>query len=249
MGQRLAVYTIAMAALATTAWPSEGPLKSPVARSVLAFFEAQQVTSVDAFLGRLRPAPLDPSDRDAVIATLPKEGELRPKATELSKIEAARRVLEYHARWDGVTVKVIEVGHAFVGLHARSVLLASRDALALIDGEEFAALVAHEISHEYVWADYQHAMERQDHQKMQELELRCDGIAVWTLRRLGIDPERLVTAVQKMTRLNQHRGMVASAGDYVSLKERVAFIRAVAAMRWRGEEMAVAECRDAQCPS
>jgi hypothetical protein len=178
-----------------------------------------------------------------------KKGSPRPKATELSKIDAARPVLECHARWDVVTFKVIEVEHAFVGLHARSVLLASRDALSLVDGQEFAALVAHEISHEYVWADYQQAMERQDHQKMQELELRCDGIAVLTLRRLGIDPERLVTAVQKMTRFNQHRGMVASAGDYVSLKERMAFIRAVAAMRWRSEEMAVAACRHARCPS
>ena len=53
----------------------------------------------------------------------------------------------------------------------------SRRRACALNGEEFAALVAHEISHEYVWADYQHAMERQDHQKMQELELRCDGIA------------------------------------------------------------------------
>ena len=76
-------------------------------------------------------------------------------------------------------------------------------------------------------------MQRQDHKTMQALELRCDGIAVLTLRRLGLDPERLVSAVQKMTRFNQHRGMVASAKDYVSLTERVAFIRAIATMPWR----------------
>jgi hypothetical protein len=73
-------------------------------------------------------------------------------------------------------------------------------------------------------------MEQAGHRKLQELELRCDGIAVLTLRRLGLDPEHPVSAVQKMTRLNQHRGMVASANDYVSRKERVAFIRAVAAL-------------------
>ena len=211
---------------------SEGAPKSPVAKSVVKFFEAQQVTSIDEFLGRLRPAPLDPSMRDAVIATLPGEGE-RPKPTEVSKIEAARPVVEYHARGAVVTFKVIEVGHAFVGLHARSVLLASRDALALIDGQEFAALVAHEISHEYVWDEYQRAMQRQDHKTMQALELRCDGVAVLTLRRLGLDPARLVSAVQKMTRFNQHRSMVASTKDYVSLTERVAFIRAIATMQWR----------------
>jgi len=234
VGRRVAREVHEAARRGRAAWTSEGPPKSAVTRSVLKFFEAQQVTSIDEFLGRLRPAPLDPSVRDAVIATLPREGELRPEPTELSKIEAARPVVEYHERGDVLTLKVIEVGHAFVGLHARSVLLVSRNALALIDGQEFAALVAHEVSHEYVWDEYQRAMQRQDHKTMQALELRCDGVAVLTLRRLGLDPERLVSAVQKMTRFNQHRGMVASAKDYVSLTDRVAFIRAIATMPWRG---------------
>jgi hypothetical protein len=78
---------------------------------------------------------------------------------------------------------------------------------------------------------------------MQELELRCDGIAVLTLRRLGIDPERLVSAVQKTTHFNQHRRMVASAGDYISLGERVAFIRAMATMAWRGVDRTAGACR------
>jgi predicted SprT family Zn-dependent metalloprotease len=113
------------------------------------------------------------------------------------------------------------------------VLLASRDALALVTAEQFSALAAHEIAHEYIWDGYREAMAGNDHRKVQELELRCDGIAVLTLRRLGLSAEHLISAVQTMTRFNQHRGMVASASDYVSLKDRVAFIRAIATMSWR----------------
>ena len=75
-------------------------------------------------------------------------------------------------------------------------------------------------------------MNRKDYKKMQELELRCDGIAVLTLRRVGIDPENLVSAIQKVTRFNQLRDTVATSASYVSLKERVRFIRTVAALEW-----------------
>ncbi len=163
---------------------------------------------------------------------MPKEGELQPKPAETAKIDAARPVLDYHARLGVVTFKVIEVRHAFVGLHARSVLLASREALWVLSPDEFAALVAHEIAHDYIWQEYRRAMDRKDYKKMQELELRCDGIAVLTLRRLGIDTENLVSAVQKVTRFNQRRDAVATRASYVPLTERVTFIRAIAGLSW-----------------
>lgn len=106
--------------------------------------------------------------------------------------------------------KVIDVGHAFIGLHASSVLLASRDALSLVSSDEFAALVAHEIGHDYMWQEYRSAMNRKDCKKMQDL----------------------VSAIRKVTRFNQLRDTVASSARYVSLKERVRFIRTIAALEW-----------------
>ena len=67
---------------------------------------------------------------------------------------------------------------------------------------------------------------------MRQLELRSDGIAVLTLRRLGLDPERLVSAVQKVTRYNERRHATERAEAYVSLQKRVQFIRAVAGLAW-----------------
>jgi hypothetical protein len=102
----------------------------------------------------------------------------------------------------------------------------------VLSPDEFAALVAHEIAYDYSWQDYRRAMARNDHKKRQELELRCDGIALLTLRRHGIDPEHLVSAVQKVMRFNQRRDAVATSASYVPLNERIAFIRAMAGLSW-----------------
>jgi predicted SprT family Zn-dependent metalloprotease len=67
------------------------------------------------------------------------------------------------------------------------VIVVSGNVLPLLNQEEFAALVDHEIGHEYVWVEYRRAQNRHDHARIRELELRCDGIAVLTLRRLGLD--------------------------------------------------------------
>jgi hypothetical protein len=61
-----------------------------------------------------------------------------------------------------------------------------------------------------------------EHSHIQELELQCDGIAVLTLRRLGIDPEQLVSAVQNMTLFNERRGTVASAAGVHSRRREYA---------------------------
>jgi hypothetical protein len=231
MGQRLCALVACLTAVASPAWTRD-QASSEVLASAMEYFERHRNSSVDDFLTRSRPEPLSRRDCDAEIAMLPREGELQPNAAETAKIAAARQVLQYHNRSDVVTFKVIDVGHAFVGLHARSVLLASRDALSLVTPDEFAALVAHEIAHDYMWQEYRSAMDRKDHKKMQELELRCDGIAVLTLRRLSIDAENLVSGVQKMTRFNQRRNAVARSASYVPLRERIAFIRAIAGLPW-----------------
>jgi len=89
-----------------------------------------------------------------------------------------------------------------VGLHARTVLLLSRVARALVTSGELQALTGHELGHEYLWNEYQSAMAAAAHPRMQELELVCDGMAVISLRALGLDRARPFTAVSKMTRYN-----------------------------------------------
>jgi hypothetical protein len=83
-----------------------------------------------------------------------------------------------------------------------------------------------------ILADYRRAEMRHDHSRIRELELRCDGIAVLTLRRLGLDAGRLIRAVERLTSYNKELRLDDNANDYVPLRERRAFIRAVEQLPW-----------------
>jgi hypothetical protein len=165
-----------------------------------------------------------------VIAALPTEGAAAPRPEDRPKLEAAASVLDYHQRHDVIHVQIIDVQTAFIGLHARSVLLVSTDTLNVVNAEELSGLFAHEIGHEYVWDAYAAAMQQNNDARMQELEFQCDGIAVLTLAGLGIDAERLITALRKLEHYNEHHGteIAEAAGRYPSQGQREHFIHLVA---------------------
>jgi len=232
MRQRLAAVTVCFVVMAGPASSARGPSKLSASAVVLGFFEGHADQTIDGFLAHIRPEPLTAAAQAQVRAMLPTHGNLRPSPTEGAKIAAAERMLDYNAPNGVITIQVIDLDHAFVGLYFRTVILVSRQALASVNREEFAALVAHELGHDYDWNDYWAAMQVHDHPRMQQLELRADAIAVLILRRLGIAPDRLVTAVEKVTRHNERIGALATAEDYVPLKERLAFIRAMKRLAW-----------------
>ena len=233
MGQRLAA---AITCVMMTMVPMLANERKPsVTKSALEYFERHDPMTIDEFLAGLRPAPLDEEKRARVIVGLPAQGAIRPGAHEVAKMSRAEDVLAYHDRLGLIPFTIIDVAPAFVGLHGRAVILVSTHALSLVSNEEFAALVAHEIGHEFVWGDYQTAVERRDYASIRELELRCDGIAVLTLRRLGIDPERLVRAVEMLTWYNEQRRLDPDRQEYVPRDDRRAFIRAVAKVQWADE--------------
>jgi hypothetical protein len=66
-------------------------------------------------------------------------------------------------------------------------------------------MVAHESAHDRIWEQWEMAREREDHRLLQELELYCDGIAILTLRRLGIKVSKWMTGLEKMHRFNRQR--------------------------------------------
>jgi Zn-dependent protease with chaperone function len=239
MGQRLAAFTLLSLSVTVLAWPADHGVKTPMAKATLAFFESHTSETPDALLAHIRPDPLDPASRAQVVASLPKD-ELQPTQSELEKIEAASRILDYSARNGAITLRVIDLDYAFIGLYYRTVILVSRPQLAILNADEFAALVAHEVGHDYDWNAYWTAIQGKDHARRRELELRADGLAVVTLRGMGLDPERLVTAVQRTMLHNRGKDPV-NQEDYVSLDERVAFIRAIAHMSWPGSSPTAVE--------
>jgi hypothetical protein len=193
----------------------------------LRFFDSVPPGEVGAILRALRPSPITSDERARALAVLPAEGELPPDAKERAKLSVLEAVLVYHERQRLFDIKVIDVPQAVVGLHQRAVLLISRPALRFLSASELQALVAHEIGHEYFWKDYESARERRDLRDRQELELRCDGIAVLTLISLGLDPGRLADGIRKMTEFNEILGATANADEYPQMQDRLRFARAL----------------------
>ena len=191
------------------------------------FFSALAAASVASGLESLRPAPIGSDEKRRALARLPPEGELQPTPDEAAKLSSLQRVLIYHKRQDVFEAKVIDLPQAGIVLYARSILLISRPALRLLSATELQAAVAHEAGHEYFWTEFEHLKDGRDGRPRQELELRCDAIAVLTLLELGLDPAELTSAVRKVTHFNEVLGATAKPGEYPTTSERAQFIRRI----------------------
>jgi hypothetical protein len=205
--------------------PEDGP-----PQRALRFFQALEATDVAAWLRASRPAPATPADRARAVGVLPEKGDLTPDSGERAKLAALQRILAYHERGQVFEIRLIDVPQAVIALYDRAVILISRPALRLVSGPELQALVAHEIGHEYFWSEFERSRERDDKPGRQELELKCDGIAVLTLAALNLDPARLMAGLRKIWGFNQALGATANAGGYPTMRDRERLVAAVQAM-------------------
>jgi hypothetical protein len=209
--------------------------KPAVAEGPLAFFAGLRADELTAALESRRPPPISLDDRNKAIAGLPHDGIVRPVEAENAKLQTMAQILRFHERIAVVDVELVDVEQAFVGLHARSILLISRRALRLVSSAELQGIVAHEIGHDYFWDEYQRANERNDTRTLRDVELKCDGIAALTLVALGLDPRVVTSAARKLTRFNEELGATANLSAYPSARERERFVRTVLALRAQPE--------------
>ena len=209
------------------------PPTHPAAQAALRYFESVQDRDVETFLRELRrPAP-SPSFRAVILENLPPEGRLSPTNQETAQLAAIKPLLKLHEREDSVHLHLFTYGGgAFTGLHARSVLLISREALGLLNTDELVAIFGHELGHDYVWDEFERAQQQADNRRLQELELRCDGIAVLAMTRLGVDPDRLISALTKLARHNERLSTAPHPNEarYAPLEQRARFVRAMATL-------------------
>jgi len=185
-----------------------------------------------------RPAAVSDAELRSALAMLPAEGVKRDLNTaQLKKVAAVRRVLELHRREAVYVIKIMQIPQAAVGLHARAVVLVSERALDLLDADELQALVAHEIGHEYFWTEYSRARRDSSQSALRRLELLCDGFAVITLAHAGVNPQRLISALEKIVRHNRDRfGGASNEDSYPSVTERRRFVGRLVA--WLGRSRA-----------
>jgi len=207
------------------------------ADAALHYFTRHDAGNILELLDSVRPAPVSDAERKRILATLPLNGDVRDlDSDQRKKLAAVRRVLELHQR-EAVYVinvmNVIEVPQAAVALHGRAVVLVSERALDLLDAEELQALVAHEVCHEYFWGEYFAARQENRESSLRRLELLCDGFAVVTLERVGVDPKRLISALEKMYQYNRDRfGFALNEGHYPTVSERRRFVGRL--LEWLG---------------
>jgi hypothetical protein len=180
----------------------------------------------DAYLDTCRPQPVSAAEKQAVIASLPPHGDITDfSAAERDKLRTLGRVLEVHGRDDVYEIKVIDVAQATTSLHGKAVLLISRSALQILGSDELQALIAHEIGHEYVWSEWHVAARHRNHQRLRDLELMCDAVAVLTLARIGVPPERLLAALRRVDAYNAMQfGDPLNRSSYPTLRERDAAV-------------------------
>ena len=174
--------------------------------------------------------PLSRQARAAILDALPAQGALVPTSAERTKLAALDQVFDLYDRLGAVDVKVVDVAPALVAVHERTVLLITRQALSLVSPRELQAIGAHELAHEYVWKEFDAALNANAYERLQELELICDGLAVMALHRLGIDRNHLIDATTKLTRYNERTAASIMTARQVSLERRIAFIKQVDAL-------------------
>ena len=202
-------------------------LSAPASKAI-EHFAAGRTTGYGEYLQISRPERLPAEARSQILASPPEEGEVQPSEKDELKLAAIRRIIAYHDRTGAIDIKVIRVPQALIGFHARSVLLISKPALGLLSEGELQALAAHELGHDYFWDEYEQARRELDTRRIQELELRCDGVAVITLVNLGLNPESLLSALARITGFNERFGKPSNQDYYVSDKQRTRFIKTMA---------------------
>ena len=231
--QQRTFYTLATAILITLLRSANAHSQNLV-DSALRFFVGNDSSTAGFELDKSRPQPVPPDFRASVLAALPKEGRItKLKEPQRQKLDSLGIVLRSHQRQAIYEFAIYESApkpFAFIGLHQRAVLLISDIALNLLTAAELQASIAHEIGHEYVWAEYLEAARRNDDRRLKELELICDGVAILTMRRAGIDPAALVTATEKIARFNaSSTGPSGNAHRYPSDSERRRFAQVIIA--------------------
>ena len=141
------------------------------------------------------------------------------------KLASLTPIFESYDRSGVIEIKVIRDRETvFIGLYERSALIITEKTLDLLSKEELQAVVAHELAHELFWDEYRLAREGGQDDKVQEIDLRCDGLAVFVLARLGLEPTRLISALHKTARYDRDTW---GANYYAASDERVAFARAM----------------------
>jgi hypothetical protein len=220
----LLVFTMFSAAPAQET--SRAAMSGSVAQQALQYFAKTENGDLDDYLKSIRPAGVAADQRVRLVASIRKEDIVSPSAQRQAKLDALRSILAYHDR-AGIEVKILRLGLAWAGFLEGAAIVVSEEAVDLLTAEELQAVVAHELGHEYFAAEYEPARNNKQYDIVKEVELRCDAVAIITMKSLGLNPDSLLSGVSKLTKFNERRGVRNSPDLVTSLDERRGFCQAM----------------------
>lgn len=185
--------------------------------------EAVRFLDGAADLSKLKVYKLAETDKTTaapqIADRLVKTGELYEKLQR-----AAKKVLDYHRLGDHCNVAVFEYQVPTVFTYKLRSVSFSSTALEILGEDETAALVAHEIGHLYLARELADARIKEDARAARIAELKCDVIALITLKKLGIAPENLISAIEKLIKARKEAGYDDLSDQSASLKSRKALL-------------------------
>lgn len=142
----------------------------------------------------------------------------------LRRVEAAfQQVLQLHGRSGKVELFVFEHDLPLAQLWRGCVLMISNGMVeSLLDGE-LSGILAHELGHSYFEDEMAAAQRTQDTSAQRIVELKCDAVAILTLKLMGHNPAFYLKGLQRIRTLNQRKSR--SSGILQSHPELVARAR------------------------
>jgi hypothetical protein len=142
----------------------------------------------------------------------------------LGRVELViRPVLELHGHRDEIELFLYR-DHLPTAMVWMGCVLVISDALAdHLSDNELAGIVAHEMAHAYFMSETIKARKHGDGQAMRIVELKCDAVAMLTLKLMGRDAADYPKALRRITDITRRDGYARINPSHPSIDERTEF--------------------------
>jgi hypothetical protein len=135
---------------------------------------------------------------------------------------ALQPVLNYHDRgW--MPIFVLRSEQPKASLVDRAVMIITTRMMVISNVQEIQGIIAHELSHEYVWNVRFEASKEKNGKRMREVELFCDAAAAFTLKEIGADPASYGRILERLTVIGVNAGSATmrETSSHPSLDARI----------------------------
>jgi Zn-dependent protease with chaperone function len=134
-----------------------------------------------------------------------------------------RPVLELHGRSDKIELFLYQDKFPQAMVWQGCVLVISDALASSLNDDELAGIVAHEMGHAYFMIETIKARKRGDREATRIVELKCDAVAMLSLKLLGHDPADHLRGLRRVDDLTRINGYNTLGRDHPSIGERTRF--------------------------